>query len=506
MPFKQILAAILFIAIFGTLQVCDADGLARFESPKCWQEDAELTDVYFLNEQLGWAVGAQGVILRTLDGGKNWMASSTVGSPSQGPANFGQKLRNLQSIHEVDQLQPVRCRLETVHFVDAQHGWIAGGYEYPYIGRSRAIVLKTKDGGETWREVNGLVLPRIRKLHFQDKFTGWAVGDTSDLYKTGIFFTTDGGNTWSSQSQGRLQKWMTGASTSDGFMVVDQVGKLSKISQQKAEPAVVLENDAGQIREISLLDDLRGLAVGDRGTILKTENGGLSWSRPPKFDLPLLKQMDFRAITNTADKFWIAGHPGSRIVSIDKRTGEMQSHATPVSVPLNKIVFANDQQGWAVGAMGSIVATHDGGQSWQRQRGQNRVALLNIITSAEEAPLEILARYASEEEFLAANIVLRGSASSYADTELLQQATERLGAACSFGIPATVEQDLDNIEALVKVIRSLRPNVLVTNSNHQAESLIDLAIREAARRESFPEHIQGPRTRAVASRSFCCRK
>ena len=53
----------------------DSD-LPREQLPKSWKSDAELTDVFFLNPRLGWAVGAQGTIVRTSDGGKNWIQIS----------------------------------------------------------------------------------------------------------------------------------------------------------------------------------------------------------------------------------------------------------------------------------------------------------------------------------------------------------------------------------------------------------------------------------------------
>ena len=48
-----------------------ADNAIATESlPIAWQDDAELTDVCFVGRSTGWAVGAQGIILRTTDAGK----------------------------------------------------------------------------------------------------------------------------------------------------------------------------------------------------------------------------------------------------------------------------------------------------------------------------------------------------------------------------------------------------------------------------------------------------
>ena len=61
-------------------------------SPPEMLEDAELTDVFFLDVDRGWAVGDRGVILTTEDGGRRWRVADC----------------------------PVNCRLEAVFFIDEQ--------------------------------------------------------------------------------------------------------------------------------------------------------------------------------------------------------------------------------------------------------------------------------------------------------------------------------------------------------------------------------------------------
>ncbi|MEY1661756.1 WD40/YVTN/BNR-like repeat-containing protein [Isoalcanivorax beigongshangi] len=65
----------------------------------------------------------------------------------------------------------------------------------------------------------------------------------------------------------------------------------------------------------------RVVAVGDRGTVLFSDDDGLQWQRA----------------------------------------------TTPTGVLLTAVCFANDRQGWAVGHDATILATSDGGRSWQLQ-------------------------------------------------------------------------------------------------------------------------------------------
>ena len=74
---------------------------------------AHLNDVHYLNTDTGWAVGDDGTIISTNDGGATWDL----------------------------QISGTTQSLLSVHFTDANRGWA--------VGEGRAIV-STNDGGATW--------------------------------------------------------------------------------------------------------------------------------------------------------------------------------------------------------------------------------------------------------------------------------------------------------------------------------------------------------------------
>lgn len=39
--------------------------------------EAELNDVFLINEQIGWIVGNRGIVLKTTNGGINWIRKNT---------------------------------------------------------------------------------------------------------------------------------------------------------------------------------------------------------------------------------------------------------------------------------------------------------------------------------------------------------------------------------------------------------------------------------------------
>ena len=129
------------------------------------QEDAQLTDVMFIDQQTGWAVGDRGTIWHTTDGGAHW---------------------HLQS-------SGVEHRLESVQFIDESIGWAAGGFSHPYAQATSGIVLQTRDGGRHWKQNDKILLPYLRQIKFFDAKHGWAIGQPSAMFASGLFTTEDGG-------------------------------------------------------------------------------------------------------------------------------------------------------------------------------------------------------------------------------------------------------------------------------------------------------------------------
>src|SRR5215470_16613877 len=76
-------------------------GPARAAAPAF--DDAALHAVQFVDDREGWAVGDEGVIWHSIDGGRHW------------------------------ERQPsgVRASLRSLHFLDPYTGWVAGREELP---------------------------------------------------------------------------------------------------------------------------------------------------------------------------------------------------------------------------------------------------------------------------------------------------------------------------------------------------------------------------------------
>ena len=114
-----------------------------------------------------------------------------------------------------------------------------------------------------------------------------------------------------------------------------------------------------------------------------------------------MRYFDFAAVTVRGPKCWIAGSPGARVFHTTDAGRTWTAHDTGCNVPIRAMAFSDDDHGWAVGELGVILTTTDGGRSWRRQRaGGLRAPLLGFFVDPEDVPLELFARLSGNEGYL----------------------------------------------------------------------------------------------------------
>jgi len=375
----------LTLIVCVSAPVCGDDTTARELLPKSWQADAELTDVFFINENLGWVVGESGTTLRTRDGGNTWNAQETNNAFRKDTVELKQKFRDLKSRQLSNSAgisgrqraaSPITCRLNSVHFADANQGWAVGGYQLPYIDRTRAVVMHTRDGGITWQPIPNPTIPRLNKIEFASPRRGIAYGDSGNVFTGGIFETNDAGHSWSAISRETDAAWIDGIQTKNHFITINDTGQLGRYDNDEYEAAVLLDNPSANkiaFRCVKMIDDNQGIAVGTQGSVFKTNNSGLSWQRLPiETTHPQLAHFDWQTVVVTEQKVVFAGFPGSTIATLDLKSNQLSTAKTPVRTKLNRLFFLDSKTGWAVGDLGVVLTTTDGGVTWKRQRGNTR--------------------------------------------------------------------------------------------------------------------------------------
>ena len=428
--------------------------------------DAGLNDVCFVTPTCGWAVGDRGTIWHTDNGGYAWRLQESG----------------------------VTCRLQSVAFLDERHGWAAGGWSHPYTHITSGVILETADGGEHWNALPRLMLPALKKLRFINGKYGWAIGCPSAMYPTGVLVTENGGRSWDPLpgllgppwQAGDLLDPQTGA-------VAGPRGAVASLRCTGLDAARTPPLGLRAATRLRLIPPGYGMLVGQGGLVLLTPDAGGTWQAPPS-PLPqgLAGQCDLRALEIRGSRCWLAGAPGSCVFLTADAGRTWAVAATGQPLPLESLAFVDDQHGWAVGQLGTILATDDGGQTWKQQRGGGRVALLGLLAEADDVPLELLGKLCADEGYRSAVAVLGRQdldTPSRAQSELpdrLHEAVLRVGgcaAETAWNFPLRPRElrlptaqivaawdqvnggrGLQELEAhLVRQIRTWRPEVLVTN-------------------------------------------
>jgi photosystem II stability/assembly factor-like uncharacterized protein len=263
-----------------------------------------------------------------------------------------------------------------VSFTNPDHGW----------GLTPTTLFETSDGGRTWalRFEDTDAKRTFFSLEFVNLLTGFIVG----TQRTGtdrsllILRTSDAGKSW----QDTLIK--VGSKAASAGLLLHAVSFCdSQLGWAVGSNLIVRTTNAGQTWEtqrsnneealfsVACLSPERALAVGQNGLILYTTDGGKTWSRQASGTTENLTRV--RAV---GDDLWIVGGMAGRGVLLHRRDAgaNWQSQPLDISEELYDI-YVSGTRGWIVGAMGTILQTTDGGQTWERQESPSKNNLMCLF-------------------------------------------------------------------------------------------------------------------------------
>lgn len=118
-----------------------------------------------------------------------------------GPAHYLRSADRGASWRSID-MSGLTAAIYDVKFVNGRTGFIAGSSS-PDLAQARGLILRTDDGGDSWREVfrSGRPFETVWKLHFPTARIGYGTVQSYDrdpaVSRRFIAKTTDGGRTWS---------------------------------------------------------------------------------------------------------------------------------------------------------------------------------------------------------------------------------------------------------------------------------------------------------------------
>jgi len=251
-----------------------------------------ITKIFFLNSTLGWAVGYAGLMLCTIDGGKNWSLLTWSGS---GDSSW---------------------IFKDLEFINETYGWVLGS---KYESGLNSFLLNTNDSGATWNLIYTFTDYDIQAFDFIE-MKGWMVANYIPQYRGDILYTSDGGVTWTIQDLGNVgylwfdikavdetHVWVVG---SDGniFWTKDGInwGWAEHLGSQYKLRAVDLVNlnygwivtDSGEIfyctygynwhmqydanetlMDVDYINETYGYVVSTKGSIFYSTDGGLTYQK-----------------------------------------------------------------------------------------------------------------------------------------------------------------------------------------------------------------------------------
>ena len=457
-------------------------------------DDAPIRNIKFIGKNHGVAVGDHGVVWQTLDGGKTWdrMKSGTKAS------------------------------LRGLHFVDEITGWTVGRKELPSGLGSVGIVMMTSDGGLTWTEQNTTQLPGLNVVQFFSETHGIAAGDGTAECPSGFFATADAGKTWMPVRGPRTTSWLCGEFGDQSNGVLGGVwGRCSTVSQGKFR-ASELPATTPQIQAMTFGGTTGGIAVGEGGTVLRSTTSGATWTICDMgLSAELMKNLDFYAVARNGDTVWVAGRPGSMVFKSTDLGKTWTKHKTNWSGTIHAMTATSADEVYAVGDLGVILKSKDGGQTWAVQRsGGQRSAVLFAHESYRTLPLDALATLGVRDGYHSVcltlgsvdvkNAQLKHTTDAFRQSSAVRMAGGTVSESCSAFPMAghqregTVDQlamqwkEDDLVRRLVLAIRQWTPDVVVSDmlssNSTPAEQWVLACTKKAFKlaedANSYPEQLE----------------
>lgn len=300
-------------------------GSSSISAQPVWQPlesgtNADLHDLHFLDDDLGYVVGNAGTVLRTTDGGVTW----TDASPETAGDLYG------------------------TYFWNSDEGIVVG---------SEGQVWRTEDGGASWTEVASGTAHSLFSVSFS--------GDVGIIGadRMTILRSADGGQTWSVAEGGDMSAGFPyyGAhmlNETDGFVggknAIFQpiVGRTQDGGAGWDYAVFYLNGNEGELRDIHFVDEQQGAAVAvlwdGTGAFTRTVDGGQTWATTVL--APRLYAVDVSADGSGL----VAGSDGA-VMSTEDGGMSWNEEESGVAVDLRGLAVPSATIAYAVGLGGTVV-------------------------------------------------------------------------------------------------------------------------------------------------------
>ncbi len=334
--------------------------------------DMDFYDLGVVNADTAYACGQSGNILKTMDGGETWEGLNTeitktvysifVVSADKiyaGASSGGGLLLSTDEGATWADVSPADLAksIKTIQFISPEKGWFSED--------TNDKIFFTVDSGTTWTPVVTTETSNFSRVLFINDTVGFAASSGGTVIKT-----VDGGQTWS-EPVSLFMDALYDISYAAGSNVLYAVGKSGFMAKsydlgetwERVNKSVYDED----FRVCNFFDEDLGFVAGgatsDSGHVLKTEDGGDTWT---KIDYNMGTRVYGLAMP-TKDTWYVARHKTNLIAKTTDGGQTFVEQTTPLLSDTKyfyDIEFINENFGYAVRSNGEIIKTTDGGENW----------------------------------------------------------------------------------------------------------------------------------------------
>jgi photosystem II stability/assembly factor-like uncharacterized protein len=349
--------------------------------------------ITFVGDKHGWAVGypasatGTAILYRTVNGGRTWMRVHLpwvggINAVSFATTEVGWATMNHAILRSTDGgrhwiLQrrftgSVKAR--GVQAISARRAWVA----------ARTTLLHTSDGGATWTRVRIGGATDLSVVHFTNVSDGWVGSGAYDNASGALLHTTDGGLHWQVQLSGPSVSALSFTDPENGWAATGD-------PLTTTERAVFHTTDGGAdwLQQTSAPGSSWVFALTPQsafvgaeaqgGGLSLTTDGGASWQSSTSAAGDYYGNLSALQFVNDQDGWAVGG--GGEILATSNGGASWTAQSSNTTENLNGLHFSDPDNGWAVGDRGTIVHTSDGGASWTAQSSGTSYQLTGVTFS-----------------------------------------------------------------------------------------------------------------------------
>jgi len=360
-----------------------------------WQQDSLgfgpnglIMSFRFLNPDTGYFAGSTNaslfnlpsIIGWTYNGGATWTIDTTtsleglmIGTVFFTSVNNGFAVKwNVASIYSTSDGGKTWKESQLSNGIPPQDVCSADGQTVVAAGAGGEILI-SKDSGATWIDLTPPQKINFSNVKYLSRDLVAAIGNGYEL-----FISSDSCKTWTKHDMpsglnvsiafgDTLNCWI--ADDSSSIYHSNDLGTTWAVQKEFKYPDSTLDPP---LYGINFIDDNTGCAVGGKGFITATTDGGGTWTARTSNTSKSL----YGVFVASGTKAWVVGDAGT-IITTSNTFNSWTPQSSPTNVALRSVSFSDTLNGYILGDSGTVLKTTNGGTTWNL--AQSPASTLNAM-------------------------------------------------------------------------------------------------------------------------------